>query len=60
MNNLTILLAITKSGAILEILLLLLVAVIIGYVTAMLYYKSVYGKQILTAESEKADLKTRD
>jgi predicted flap endonuclease-1-like 5' DNA nuclease len=58
MNNLTILLAITKSGAILEILLLLLVAVIIGYVTAMLYYKSVYGKQILTAESEKADLKT--
>jgi predicted flap endonuclease-1-like 5' DNA nuclease len=57
MNNLTILLAIIKSGAILEILLLLLVAVIIGYVTAMLYYKSVYGKQILTAESEKADLK---
>jgi predicted flap endonuclease-1-like 5' DNA nuclease len=57
MNNLTILLAITKSGAILEILLLLLVAVIIGYVTAMLYYKSVYGKQILTAESKKADLK---
>jgi predicted flap endonuclease-1-like 5' DNA nuclease len=56
MNTLIILLALTKTGATLEILSLLLVAAIIGYVTAWLYYKSVYSKRIEVIESEKNEL----
>jgi predicted flap endonuclease-1-like 5' DNA nuclease len=52
MNTLTILLTQTKSAAVIEIILLLLGAVIIGYVTAWLYYKSVYVKQIKNNEAE--------
>jgi predicted flap endonuclease-1-like 5' DNA nuclease len=57
MNTLTILLAQTKSAATIEIILLLLGAVIIGYVTAWLYYKSVYVKQIEDNEAEIDKLK---
>jgi len=56
MNTLLILLAQTKSGATIEILSLLLVAAIIGYVTAWLYYKSVYVRKIKVIESEKDEL----
>jgi predicted flap endonuclease-1-like 5' DNA nuclease len=53
MNTLLILLAQTRSEATIEILSLLLVAAIIGYVTAWLYYKSVYEKKINAIESER-------
>ncbi|MBN2348148.1 MAG: hypothetical protein JXJ22_04885 [Bacteroidales bacterium] len=52
MRTLIILLAQTKSAAAFEILILLLVAAIIGYITAWLYYKSVYVRKIKTIESE--------
>ena len=56
METLIIFLAQTKSAAIIEIILLLLVAGIIGYVTAWLYYRSVYTKIINKLESEKEEL----
>ena len=54
-----ILLAQTKGAAIIVILFLLLGAAIIGYLTAWLYYKSIYGKKIAAIESEKGELKNR-
>jgi peptidoglycan hydrolase CwlO-like protein len=56
MNTLMIFLAQTKTAAIFEILLLLLVAAIIGYIIAWQYYKSVYTKKIDILESEKKQL----
>jgi predicted flap endonuclease-1-like 5' DNA nuclease len=57
MDTLIILLAQTKGVAIIEILLLLLVAAIIGYITSWLYHKSIYVKTMKTNESEKDELK---
>jgi len=59
MSTLIILLALTRSEATIEILSLLLVAAIIGYITAWLYYKSVYKRRFKTIESEKNELKNR-
>ena len=59
MNTLLILLALTKSQATIEIISLLLVAGIIGYVTAWLYTKSVYEKKIIAVESDKHELNNR-
>ncbi|HEX7493393.1 MAG TPA: hypothetical protein VF346_04165, partial [Bacteroidales bacterium] len=59
MNTLTILLAQTKSEATLEIILMLLGSAIIGYITAWLYYKSVYEKKIKVIEAEKHELNNR-
>lgn len=59
MSTLMILLAQTKGVAIIVILTLLLGAAIIGYLTAWLYYKSIYAKKIVTIESEKDKLKNR-
>jgi predicted flap endonuclease-1-like 5' DNA nuclease len=59
MNTLLILLVQTKSGATIEILLLLLVAAVIGYVTAWLYYKSIYVRRIHAVESDKHELNNR-
>lgn len=56
MSTLLILLTQTKSGATIEILLLLLVAAIIGYITAWLYSKSIYVKKIEGYQSEKKEL----
>lgn len=47
----------TNTGAVLEILLLLVVAGLIGYLTAYFYYKSVYTKKINILEEEKTELK---
>jgi predicted flap endonuclease-1-like 5' DNA nuclease len=58
MTSLLIILILTKGVAILHISLLLLVSVVIGYVTAMFYYKSIYLKKSQVIESEKTDLKT--
>jgi predicted flap endonuclease-1-like 5' DNA nuclease len=49
----------TKSEATVFIISLLLGAAIIGYVTAWLYYKSVYVKRIKVVESEKHELNNR-
>jgi len=51
-----IILAMTKTGAVIFIIALLLVAAIIGYVTAWFYAKSVYTPIIKGLEAEKADL----
>jgi len=53
MSTLIILLAQTKIIATIEILSFLLVAAIIGYVTAWLYYKSIYVRRIKAIEAEK-------
>ncbi|MFC2086897.1 hypothetical protein ACFLSA_01885 [Bacteroidota bacterium] len=57
MNTLLILLTQTKTSATLEILALLLVAAIIGFVTSWLYYKSIYRKKIEVIESDLNDHK---
>jgi len=51
-----IIFAMTKTGAVIFIIALLLVAAIIGYVTAWFYAKSVYTPIIKGLEAEKADL----
>jgi predicted flap endonuclease-1-like 5' DNA nuclease len=56
MSNLVILLAQTKNEATIEILSLLLVAAIIGFITAWLYYRSIYVKRIKAIESKKDEL----
>src|SRR4030042_5783688 len=56
MSLIFILLEQTKGGAILEILSLLLVAAIIGYITAWLFYKSIYVRRISAIASEKDEL----
>ena len=52
MNILTTILAQTTTGAIIEIIVLLLVAGAIAYLTAYFYYKAVYMKKINTLEKE--------
>jgi predicted flap endonuclease-1-like 5' DNA nuclease len=58
MNNLIILIAQTKSEAVIEILSLLSVAAIIGYLTAWLYYKTVNTERIKNLEFKKAEFKS--
>jgi len=59
MSNLFILLVPTKTEATIEILALLLGSVIIGYLTAWFYYKSIQSKEKKAIESELAELKTK-
>ena len=59
MNTLTILLALTKNGATFEIILMLSGSAIIGYLTAWLFYKSVYENKLKIVESEKHELNNR-
>jgi len=56
MTPLFILLAISKTGAVITIVALLLAAALIGYFTAWFYAKSVYTPIIKSLEAEKADL----
>jgi len=56
MTHLLIILAQSKTGAVITIVALLLVAAIIGYLTAWFYAKSVYTPIIKGLEAEKADL----
>jgi predicted flap endonuclease-1-like 5' DNA nuclease len=56
MNTLLILLIQTRVEAIIGIIALLLGAGIIGYVTAWLYYKSIYVRRIKVIQSEKEEL----
>jgi F0F1-type ATP synthase membrane subunit b/b' len=57
MNTLIVILQQTCTNAVLEILLLLLVSAIIGYLTAYFYYKAHYTRIINTLEGEKNELK---
>jgi predicted flap endonuclease-1-like 5' DNA nuclease len=57
MNNLILLMQ-TKSEATIEILSLLLIAGIIGFVTAWFYSKSIYAKRLVTIESDMDQLRT--
>ena len=59
MNTLTILLALTKSKATIEIIIMLLGSAIIGYLTSWLYCRSIYEKRIKVVESEKHELNNR-
>jgi peptidoglycan hydrolase CwlO-like protein len=59
MTPLFIQLAQSVTGAVISIIALLLVAVIIGYVTAWFYAKSVYTPVIKGLESEKAELNSQ-
>jgi peptidoglycan hydrolase CwlO-like protein len=59
MTPLFIQLAQSVTGAVISIIALLLVAVLIGYVTAWFYAKSVYTPVIKGLESEKADLNSQ-
>jgi len=56
MTHLFIQLAQSVTGAVISIVALLLVAAIIGYVTAWFYAKSVYTPIIKGLETERADL----
>jgi len=59
MSTIILLLAQTKGAATIEIISMLLGAAIIGYITAWLYYKSVYTKRIEALESDKHELNNR-
>jgi predicted flap endonuclease-1-like 5' DNA nuclease len=56
MNTILLFLVQTKLGATIEIIALLTGAGIIGYITAWLYYKSIYTTRLEEKESEKAEL----
>ncbi|MCE5347138.1 MAG: hypothetical protein LLG13_12755 [Bacteroidales bacterium] len=56
MTQLFIILAQSVTGAVITIIALLLVAAIIGYLTAWFYAKSVYIPIIKDLENQKADL----
>ena len=59
MNTLAIFLMQTRGAALVEILLLLVVAGLIGYLTSYFYYKSIYTRKITQLEGEKADLQNQ-
>jgi peptidoglycan hydrolase CwlO-like protein len=59
MKLLFIMLSQSVTGAVIEIILLLLVAVLIGFLTAFYYQKSVYTPIVKGLEAEKEDLNKR-
>jgi len=59
MNILTSILAKTTTGAAIEIIIIILVAGLIAFLTAYFYYKSVYTKKIKILEDEKSGLENR-
>ena len=52
-----IILAQSKTGAAIEIIIFLVVAALIGYLTSYFYYKPIYLKKIHALEKEISDLK---
>lgn len=56
MTTLFSILAQTRTGAVIEIIVLLLVAGVIGFLTAYLYYKPIYTRKINELEEEKLKL----
>ncbi|MGE4289302.1 MAG: hypothetical protein AB7E36_11460 [Salinivirgaceae bacterium] len=59
MNTLTIILAQTRTGSIIEMVILLLVAALIGYLTAYFYYKAIYTQKLNEKQAENDKLKNQ-
>ncbi len=53
-------LAQTMTGTVLVIIVLLLVAGLIGYLTSYYYYRGIYGKKIHILESDLKDLHAKN
>ena len=53
-------LAQTLAGTVIEIIVLLLVAGMIGYLTSFFYYRSIYQKKIDILKSELKDLQIKN
>ena len=53
-------LAQTLAGTVIEIIVLLLVAGMIGYFTSFYYYRSIYRKKIYKLESDLKDLQIKN
>ena len=60
MTTLNTILAQTMAGTVIEIIVLLLVAGMIGYLTSFFYYRSIYRKKIDKLESELKDLQIKN
>jgi cytochrome c-type biogenesis protein CcmH/NrfG len=60
MITFNIILAQTLAGTVIEIIVLLLVAGMIGYFTSFYYYRSIYRKKINKLESDLKDLQLRN
>jgi hypothetical protein len=60
MITFNIILAQTLAGTVIEIIVLLLVAGMIGYFTSFFYYRSIYRKKIHKLESDLKDLQIRN
>ena len=58
-TTLVSLIAQTKTGAYIEIIILLLVAGLIAFLTAYFYYKPIYLRQINKLKDEKTDLERK-
>ena len=56
MTTFNIILAQTLAGTVIEIIVLLLVAGMIGYFTSYFYYRSIYHKKIHKLDSDLKDL----
>jgi predicted flap endonuclease-1-like 5' DNA nuclease len=56
MNTLAILIAQTRNGAIIEILSLLFISGLIGYITAWLFYSSTFNRKLKKIQTEKDEL----
>jgi uncharacterized membrane protein (DUF106 family) len=59
MNTPVIFLANMKVTAIVEVIVMLLIAGMIGYLTSYLYYKGIYLRKINKLKSEKEELNKR-
>ena len=60
MTTFNTILAQTLAGTVLEIIVLLLVAGVIGYFTSYFYYRSIYRKKIHKLDNDLKDLQTKN
>jgi hypothetical protein len=60
MTTFNTILAQTLAGTIIEIIVLLLVAGLIGYFTSYLYYRGIYRKKIYKLEGDLKDLQVKN
>ncbi len=60
MTTLNTILAQTMAGTIIEIIVLLLVAGMIGYFTSYFYYRGIYRKKIHKLDSDLKDLQIKN
>ncbi|PKP09276.1 MAG: hypothetical protein CVU09_12225 [Bacteroidetes bacterium HGW-Bacteroidetes-4] len=59
MNTLTIILAQTRTGSIIEMVILLVVAALIGYLTAYFYHKAIYTQKLNKIQDDNDKLKNQ-